>query len=512
MTKGKSTKPKAPVFGPQTKKAFKRQQRRRRAVARNFAPKVLKQRAVDAMYKGLNTCALAIALPESYPAIRLPTVDMPRSSTVTLRDTLSISTPGHEIEINGFDPGTLLYAHFGQPGRLALYTKSIGSDLVYKAKFNNLYQTWSSTWQLMKTATIGTVEIDEPWPYVGSIHVSGEMIHGNTLPYGSTGGTSYMLINQDDLITFGTVGFGTASGSVSLIIYKWDAPGATPTLAVQHTHYFVSGAGTSTHTFPAAGYYSIVASRVTATAGTIPVGAGISINVTTTASPIRPRWANVTMGDLDPLNAGDTNMAESVRVNASTFLMTNTSSALNKQGTVIAARIREHLPFGQTPTTLGRMAEKYVNEAAYGVYSFKEFDSTAEKFGNYASDGHLSFDLDYSGYYHFVSITNPSETANVYSVSLDTTLEFKTDIARYAKSITTMQHGELIEARRLLNSNPHWFYENPLHMKQIYGFVKQLAKRAATGARMVAPYALTAASALDPQRAPLYQALRQLQL
>lgn len=512
MTKGRGAKPKGPVFGPQTKKATKRTTRRKRAVARLYAPKALKQRAIDSSYRGLNACALAIALPEAHPAVRLPTVDMPRSSTVTLRDTLSISTPSHASQYNGFEPGTLLYAHYGQPGRLALYTKSFDANLVYKAKFNNINSTWSNNWRLLSVSSTTNVELDEPWPYVGSVHVSGEMLHGNTLPYGTAHGLSFMLINTDDVIGFATTGWGTGSGSVSFTINVWDAPGATPTMVTQHTHTVTSGVGVSTYNFSRPGYYNVLVSRLSVTAGTVPAGAGVSVSVTTVGSLTVPRWANVTMGDLDPLNAGDTNMAENVRVNSSSFLMTNTSSALNKQGTVIAARIREHLPFGQTPTTLARMAEKYVNEAAYGVYSFKEFDSDAEKFGNFAADGHLSFDLDYSGYYHYVSISNPSDTANVYSVSLDTTLEFKTDIARYSKNISTMQHGDLIEARRLLNSNPHWFYENPLHMKQIYGFVKQLAQRAVKGARMVAPYALQAASVVDPQRAPLYQALRQLQL
>lgn len=517
MTKGKrQTQPR--MIGPKTKRATKRANRRKVLRVRRTPPSGLKQRAIAQAYTGLNKCALAIALPEAHPNVRLPTVDMPRSSVTTLRDTEVVPTPANTSSLNDFDLGTLLYAHYGQPARLALVTRMHLTTAYYKAKFNNGSGAWSNMWKLSKQSfsLAGKYVMEDMWPFVGATWDSGPSIHGPTLPYGASAHGSFCFLNAYDSLKVTWPGQGAGTYVLTFTILQYDAPGVTPTVGGTTTLQITQAGGSvnSSFTPTVPGYYALKVDSFEVVTGTFSSGFGVIVELICMPSASVPKWANVCMGDIDPLNAGDTNMSECTRVNSSSFLMTNTTSALNKQGTAIAARIREHFPFLITPTVLGRMAEKYVNEAAFGIYSFKEFDSAAEQFRNNAEDGHLSFDLDYDGYYHFVAISNPASAtaSNVYSLSIDTTLEYKTDVARYPKDISYMQHGDLIEARRLLNSNPHWFYENPLHMGQIYGFVKNLGRKAVRGAITAAPYALDAASVIDPQRAPLYKALRNLRL
>jgi alpha-D-ribose 1-methylphosphonate 5-phosphate C-P lyase len=87
-------------------------------------------------------------------------------------------------------------------------------------------------------------------------------------------------------------------------------------------------------------------------------------------------------------------------------------------------------------------------------------------------------------------------------------VEYKTDIGRYGKATSEYTFQDLVAARRLINSVPVWFYENPTHAKQLYGLIKRALGGAWKVGKRIAPYALNAASAANPELAPLLQALK----
>lgn len=216
------------------------------------------------------------------------------------------------------------------------------------------------------------------------------------------------------------------------------------------------------------------------------------------------------MGELDAIANGDSQLGEDTRVVASSMLMTNTSALLARQGTVLAARLRGIDAFDVTPAALAKSDEKYAGDAAKGVYTFLEFSNEREKFRSCViAETSMSYSLDIDDYCHFIQITCPqvATASNTFTVSFDNILEFKTDSARYSKSVANLSYGDLILARRCINSNPEWFFENPQHMAALYNWILSHASAAVRGARRYAGPIAGAATAIDPSRAPLYQLL-----
>lgn len=482
----------------------------------------LKTRAVDKYYgsalqnrsQGTVACAMAIALPATNPSVRLPSVEMPRTGIMSLRDMNTLETPSGSGQLQDYPLGTILYAHYGQPGRAAVFTKMSPSQGTYACKFNNNgYATTDKNWYLTKSSLPGNdvFVVAQRWPYLGADYSSGNQFHGPSLPCGTASTGNYIFMNTNDQLVVSFYG-NTFTGDITYSLFRYDSPNAPPS-QVFTVNRIVSTAATPSDTYTiintySPGHYAIVWDEIKTTTSGISGSAYAVVNLVVPASTTQPKWCNMALGDVDPKNAGDINLAECARVNASSFLISNTTANLTKQGTIIAARVRDHFPYGLTSVNLGKLAEKYNDRAEKGIYSFKEFSETEEKFTNNADEGHLNYDLDYPGYYHFVCITNPnySTAPNSYTLSVDTTLEFRTDIARYNKGVSQLDHHELIEARRIINSNPVWFYENPLHMSDIYGFMR----RGAALAKQYGPAALDAAAILDPGRAAIYRTARQL--
>lgn len=494
-----SNRPRVPRFGTQLKT---------RAVDKYYGP------ALMGRSQGTVACAMAIALPATNPSVRLPSVEMPRTGIMTLRDMNTLNTPSGSGQLLDYPLGTILYAHYGQPGRAAVFTKMADSLGTYSCKFNNSgFSTSDKHWYITKTSLPAndTYVVAQRWPYLGADYTSGNQFHGPSLPCGSATSGNYIFMNTNDQLLVKFYG-NSFVGNLTYSVYRYDSPNSPPSQVHTVTRIVTTAATPSdSHTILntwGPGHYAMVWDEVQTTTGLITSSSYATVDLNVQSSSTTPKWCNMALGDVDPKNSGDINLAECVRVNASSFLISNTTANLTKQGTIIAARVRDHFPYALTSSNLGKLAEKYNDRAQKGVYSFKEFSETEEKFTNNADEGHLNYDLDYPGYYHFVSITNPnySTAPNSYTLSIDTTLEFRTDIARYNKGVSQLNHHELIEARRIINSNPTWFYENPLHMSDIYGFMR----RGASLAKQYGPAALDAAAILDPGRAAIYRTARQL--
>jgi hypothetical protein len=257
------------------------------------------------------------------------------------------------------------------------------------------------------------------------------------------------------------------------------------------------------------GHYALIFTSAVYTSGA-DLGS-ITLNVTHVISVASAGWQIVHMGDLDPVN-GDPLMGTDTRMNGFSFLATNTTSLLNRQGTVLAARMKAIEFASQTPSTLARAAEKYTDDAEKGVYTYLEFSSSREKFTVVNASRYPVYPLDTDDYYHLIQITCPNvaTTANTYTCSFDSTLEYKTESARYVKDVALHDFSALVEARLLCNSTPIWFYENPLHWRSI---IARVARGAAAGYGAIkrhGPRLLTAASMAYPPAAPGLSAARML--
>jgi hypothetical protein len=472
-------------------------------------------RAVTARFKngnqGVQDLAEAMTMP-CMAAVRFPTQDMPRTSVTVCTDQRNVSSP--TVAYSSFPTGDLLIAFFGQPGRLAM---------IYGPITSGGTGTWYFTPSTATTIAPGltrrveipasTTQTSPVGMWLDPVGVSADVpIHGQTQTVGKQDNHTYLWLNTGDVVNFSyTVTAVPTQGTIMMRVVRYQGPNSSYEDIADFTMGVnISGTGSYTHS-SAAGYIAFVVDSYSASTGTtgILVGA-LTFNSVTTAYAGGVGWMQVSLADCDPNAAGDMNMMEEARVNGASLLATNVSSALNRQGTVLAARMRQ-VPFWKvTPAMLGRAAEKYQGDAIHGCYTFFEFSDTRQTFVNCNTDYAASFDLDYNDYYHFIELSCPAYATapNSYAIKFDTLVEYKTDIGRYGKATSEYTFQDLVAARRLINSVPVWFYENPTHAKQLYGLIKRALGGAWKVGKKIAPYALNAASAANPELAPLLQALK----
>jgi hypothetical protein len=465
--------------------------------------------------------AMAIALPSEATVLRMPTVDAPRTSAAKLRDQYTLNV------VDGappsFDNGDMCIALYGQPGRVGMIWNRLYSGH-YRCRFPVISFNTSGAddqfWYWLSgtvVADYGVVGLSDMWPICGATLTLGSPTHGNQLPIGKSNGVGYVFMNKNDyLITNESIGSSTLEGTVFFTVHKWSGVNG-PTIAAKSIDLpLVEGkllTNSTVYIAPVAGYYSLEVESMNITAGSNTSSIGTSFSVYTGATT---GWQQHHLGDIDVTNSGDVSLAEESRSVATSILITNTSSVLSRQGTVLAARLRGVDAMDVTPTVLSKSAEKYTGEAAKGVYTFMEFSTVREQFASHVQgDKYLSYNLDIDDYYHFIHITCPGwiSSPNTYTISYDTILEFKTDSSRYSKAVSQLDYNALIAARRMINANPNWFYENPQHMAALYNWITNKVGAVARGARRYAGPVSGGLAVMDPARAPLYHMLgKMLQL
>lgn len=472
-------------------------------------------RAVTARFKNGNQSVQDLAEAMVMPcmaALRFPTQDMPRTSVTICTDQRNVSSP--TVAYSSFPTGDLLIAFFGQPGRLAMIYGPITSGGIGIWYFTPSSATSAQAGPSKKIEIPASTTQTTPvgvWldPAAVALDVP---IHGQTQTVGKQDNHTYLWLNTGDVINFSyQVSAVPNQGTIMMRAVRYSGPNS-PYEDIDKFSMGVTSTGSGSYTHSsAAGYIAFVVDGYSATTGTTGIVAGsLLFTGVTTAYAGGVGWMQVSLADCDPNAAGDMNMMEEARVNGASLLATNVSSALNRQGTVLAARMRQ-VPFWKvTPAMLGRAAEKYQGDAIHGCYTFFEFSDTRQTFVNCNTEYAAAFDLDYNDYYHFIELSCPAYATapNSYAIKFDTMIEYKTDIGRYGKATSEYTFQDLVAARRLINSQPVWFYENPTHAKQLYGLIKRALGGAWKVGKRIAPYALNAASAANPELAPLLQALK----
>lgn len=469
--------------------------------------------------------SLYISVPQSVGAIRLPTVDMSRTSTACLKDQFSISTP--TVNPPGFASNDILIALYGQPGRSCMLFQSGLVNSTYVCSFSNFNN--NTNWCLLNGAQIApTQAIDSDWPLVGCSTVTSGAPHGPNMSIGSSKSLKYVFLNASDYIVVTSIAstVGNFTGYVELIMYQWNGKDCTPTLVSNNQLGITAGVGTMN--IPPAGnggWCALRAVQIVYVGGSLNATPQVTVSVNCVSTS---GWMCIHPGDVDQGDNGDPNLIEDCRVDACALLVTNSTSVLNKQGTVNAARMRNIDFMSVGPSVLAKAGELYNGSAAKGVYTFKEFTHYAENYVNATLEisigsnfvantpTGIQFDLDYDDYYHFIRIVGDSHTPNTFTCGLVNALEFRTEIARYPKGVAVQNFMELVNARQAIASKPQWFYENPLHMMEIYEFMKNAARKAMKGVARVSPFVASIGSVFNPQAAPglsmLNEAFQQLAL
>lgn len=425
--------------------------------------------------------AMAIALPSAATSLRLPTVDCPRSSICTLIDTVSAKTPTVGFTERGFDPNTMLVALVGQPGRsLMMWQSGLNSGAEYELKFGSFLV---DRWQIGLNDNL--LRSEDFWPLVGArlINLASAPIHGITMPVATTSHGNFIYMNTGDNLLIDSNGqqtFNNLTGNLTFSILRWHSPNAEPSIVNTKTTPVDGGVVplANLHPCTSAGYYAVHFTDLQVTsglAGENPWTHALRIRLQCTAAN---GWRMYNHSDFDPNAGGDVSLLSDCRFNSAALLISNVTAEINKSGMVMAARIRGTDPVQLNEDDFQRSAEKYTGQAANGVYTFKEFTQEASEFKGAlvrSTGGTLyypTFNLDMEDFFHYIMITGVESLQNNFQVTITTTVEFKNDTSRYQKDISPYDYHALLAARRIIASNPEWFYENPLHVADIYRFVK----------------------------------------
>lgn len=462
--------------------------------------------------------ALSIALPYTQ-GIRLPTTDGIQTSLMRSKDNLQLSVPDADRIPSSFPPGFSAGSsviHFiGQPGCLGYVWKQVVGGGKYQIYFDN--NAGTGRWQLAESlGSAGTTE-PGPWEPVSAVYDRngpGEAIHGQTMAIGRSSGMRFVYLNIGDKLELKTfVSSGTyTSLTLKILIKKFLHTKADDGLLVEQAFQTVTPPATQSVIFTADqnAYFSVEIIEVTSVGGT---ATGIDSEMWVTLSSATYAYAQISMGDLDIQRNGDAQVGLNCRLSASGLLVTNTSPAISAGGVMTAARQNSFMWHEATEANIANLAQKYVGNAAHGIYTFREandkmltFDHTTDPSRQFYAAG-LFFDLDRADWVHTIHITSPGTgSSNQYNVIFESCLEFTTDSARYSRAQADGTLQDLMEAKKAINSVPEWFYENPEHMKRLYNFVKK------AGALFIdhAPQLAAGASAVFPAQTAAINAALQL--
>lgn len=431
--------------------------------------------------------AKQMALPEgSLTPFRLPTADMPRTAVLKSSVTFNVNTPTAEFtNIPQADQTTLMTVVLGRPGCSLMYGPTKPS---VTATANAMYRTFTfmnntggtqhggfdAFTYLAKSSTISL-------PFRPLKDVAG----AEKFPLANSRGYTYFWFDHGCSLML-NANAASLKFSIQFTWFRYLGPGEDDAIAGNFTlnanDTAVNGA-TSNPTL-GSGWYRLVFEFTNPSATEDITG---SDNRTLIPSII---FGDGSGGGAD-LNVGvfrfscpdvtqDATIGGKCRRTACSVLMTNSSSEINQQGTVVAGRaLFDDIGRETTGTTfsvsdVAKLANKYTGKAHKGCFTYMDFDQGCEVFEQACNELlHPTLQLDPILYMHVILITNPASFTlpNSYIVTVQTHYEFLTDSMKYPTTVPTAQYQSLIEARRINNAT-EYFYENPLHPGDIWRFIR----------------------------------------
>jgi len=317
------------------------------------------------------------------------------------------------------------------------------------------------------------------------------------------GGYAYIYIDN----------VGTASGTMYADLNMWTAPGAEEIVGIN-----VWSIGTVLFRVVAPGWYRWVNLRVDSvsnagvvtfptavcgfsTAGTLPATGGGQVHGLWPFNP-PPDFGSVTSYPW-----------ASTRCNAAAVLMTNVSQVVEKQGTVLAARLTgADMPFNPATATLSTRIpnEKYFGAFEHGVYGYSSPSPESQQYrmdyrsssgGNPLRYSNPLVHLEDNCYYSsFLFMDSSSSPFPMIAVTVDWHLEFRCTSPLFLTAISSTSL-EAVHQAHLAVGSLHPFSENPDH-KKLRGAVISIAHSLARTALGSAygPVKTVAKAAFDTMR------------
>lgn len=467
------------------------------------------------------TLARQMALPSNNEILfHMPTTDMPKAAITSLTTThdarnASFATADDKCPSMTNTNGDLLILMYGQPGLSHMYGPVNHVAALGTGNMSFQYHGSHVDGQLALNST--TVQkgssLTTPWQPVYAY----SSLQQAARPLGVSGGRTYCWFDCTELFGFffKTNGDNPTSLPVSFTIdlYQWQGPGEQP-YRFKSMSYAKAGTPGNSYLVPVSGWYTFDFTISALDTDTF-TSEMFSVAVVSTTNMADAPIMHL-MYQEEIINSS---IGSSIRRTGASILVTNTSAEVSKQGSIIAARLLNDSIWdttsAMTTTHLAKAADKYTGQAANGLYTYMDFDRAAEDFGqgHYdATPGNPAshdisanitatkagpvFSLDYYGYVHFIRITNPSPSTlpNDFLVTYSAVYEFRTDSMMYPRSVPTMDFHSLVEARRVNNSTMY-FYENPLHLGDIWSHIKRAFNVVRRGAMPLG----IAASAMFPE-------------
>lgn len=494
---------------PKRKRQRRPRARRGNALAQTAVAKKLPkiQRVGDMLVKRMAVCMM---LPGPDTAIRFPTVEMEKTTVRGFRQLQDIVSP--TTAAPGFTTGDLLVAFTGQPGLLYQYwrdakattytglwsTEAVASNTSIPSTSITLFDVGLNTGNSLFGAFLGTTPWPVPLPFAG-LYSSTAGFHGTFLPVAHIADSpeTFVYLNGGDTltITFTWTMDGSGWGGVLVCdVMQWDGAtkGATPLItnamlngvSTETAAGIPSSSGMSVLTFtvnaPAWYKVSIVSLRTSAAPASGVIRA-LSATYTITAGSTAG-WSLVSspqlVGPSVPNSTGIPAIGEKAKINGVSILMTNTTNLLNRGGTITAARIApgELNPETVGPEQLGGISnDLYNGDGAKGVYTFMENTVYKASYRDFTNKVGPMYCLDDDSKFHFMRLN--SSTAQTLAVTTSYVLEYKCSNQLLCNDSVAAGNTTLVEqARGLVNSEPEWFFENPLHMSQIFSWIKSMGR------------------------------------
>lgn len=487
---------------------------------------------------GAKRIALMISMP-SENAVRLPTTGGEATIVRTLKTLVSWRNPtnlGAFATDRGYATTDLLVVFYGQPGRMALYSKDSApttynmfmSDIILTNAAPSYVQSVTLISDpLLAGATLSSsypdTQLDYPVNIAYGVAASGGNFHGPYLPSGyQQAAESYLVFmnvgDELDLTLSTTLGAGGMSGARATVdVSCFDAPKQRPIepddLNTNSSSFHIDlppagGNATGAYYATRCGYYGFKITKVTI--GTPAGGTWVSQLVlkATLYAGVNAGWANVCLPSLISTTVPGANgvgipqLGYESRVNGASILLTNTTSALNRGGTVLASRLDSTVPFWsrQQADLVGASANAYTGDLGVGVYTYRESTDESTNYDRHCLTVGPVIPLDYSDRYAYFAMSVPSVgMPQNLAVQMHAVIEAKTTAETLGTPATCkgLHVEDLRAARALINGTPQWFFENPLHMSSILSWIKSAGRKLVNAA----PKLLGAASVMAPQYA-----------
>lgn len=445
-----------------------------------------------------------LATPSESPLFRMPTTGGPLTSCLRLRSLLTASSGQYaEVSSSSKDFNIILY---GQPGRLfeAGPIPMAANTLQYLQNASN--GTYAFTASEIYTTTRAVK--------IGSITPGSSQQWPTRRPIGYSNDETYMLMNTNESLRVAAVAGTVTSHNFQFRVFKWNGINSTKAYAgiaygtVTTLNAWVTLTLGDGLTAWDGGYYTLECDAAQN---------GVTYNFCIDSPADLYGYVSVCMPSL----MQDT--ASCVRRTACSLLLSNTTAAMDRGGTLTAQRVDSrpiHLNTSTVKQLIKNKMSPYQGDSGKGLYTYLAFEESDENFitacanvgvdatsypATNANGDSPTFNLDKPGYVHVVNVVGDTNHVNTFSLIVDTVVEFQCDSQLFSRDTPNHSLSELYSARVITNSTP-FFFENPLHLRDIGRFLLNSWRMLQRNSGKIAD----AASVLYPPGRPAFHALSDL--